>query len=127
MSQHLIKDSGDLAMKSGSANEQRAMRTQRKQDVAHERGNLGTATSRLPRTGLSEQPLTKRTAIAGSPDPLYLFACKVEWRHRRNLGAYQALVAALDERDHRIRLLAEMMLHRGSPRPQRKGRGVFPK
>jgi hypothetical protein len=65
--------------------------------------------------------------MPGNHDPLYLFACHLEWDHWRNLGGYQALVAALDDSDNRIREIAEMMLHRGSPRPQRESGGVFPK
>ena len=80
MSDHLIKDFGDLAMLSGNAKMRQAMR---KQDVAREDGSLGTVTSRLPGTGLSEQSLTKRPAIAGNHDPLYLFAkTKMRTRHR---------------------------------------------
>jgi hypothetical protein len=51
----------------------------------------------------------------------------VEWHHQRNLRAYQALVAGLDASDKRIRAIAETMLHRCSPRPQRDGRGVYRK
>jgi hypothetical protein len=32
-------------------------------------------------------------------DVLYLFACHLEWRDRRNVAAYQELVAALDDSD----------------------------
>jgi hypothetical protein len=51
-------------------------------------------------------------------DPLYLFACHLEWRNRRNLKAYKELVAALDDHDEDIRYLAELLLHRSSPRPK---------
>jgi hypothetical protein len=61
-----------------------------------------------------------------NPDALYLFACHLEWHHRRSLGAYQALVAALDDSENGIREIAELLLHRISPRPQREKRGVFP-
>ena len=53
-------------------------------------------------------------------DPLYLFACHLEWRNRRNLEAYKELVAALDDYDGDIRELAELLLHRSSPRPEHK-------
>ena len=56
-------------------------------------------------------------------DPLYLFACHLEWRDRRdrrNLDAHKELVAALDDRDEDIRQLAELLLHRSSPRPRAK-------
>ena len=53
-------------------------------------------------------------------DPLYLFACHLEWRDKRNLAAHKELVAALDDPDEDIRQLAELLLHRSSPRPQGK-------
>jgi hypothetical protein len=40
-------------------------------------------------------------------DPIYLFACHLEWRDHRNLHAYHELVAALDDGDENIRLVAE--------------------
>jgi hypothetical protein len=36
-------------------------------------------------------------------DALYLFICHLEWRTRRNLAAYQELLAALDDHDGDIR------------------------
>jgi hypothetical protein len=84
---------------------------------------VGGVGSSLGATGLSEQSLSKRSAIAGNHDPLYLFACHLEWHHWRKLGAYQALVAALDESDPRIRVIAEMLIHRSSPRSPRQGWG----
>jgi hypothetical protein len=80
--------------------------------------------SGLGATGLSEQLLSKRSATTGNHDPLYLFACHLESHHRRNLGGHQALVAALGDSDQNIRVIAEMLLQRGSPRPQRRGCGV---
>ena len=68
-------------------------------------------------TGLDCTRLSDPSAMPGNHDPLYLFGCHLEWDHWRNLGGYQALVAALDDSDKRIREIAEMMLHRGSPRP----------
>jgi hypothetical protein len=55
----------------------------------------------------------------GRRDPLYLFACHLEWRHKRNLAAYQELLAALDDVDCDIRAVAEVLLHRRSPRRER--------
>jgi hypothetical protein len=55
----------------------------------------------------------------GHRDPLYLFACHLEWRHKRNLAAYQELLAALDDVDCDIRAVAEVLLHRRSPRRER--------
>jgi hypothetical protein len=52
------------------------------------------------------------------PTPLYLFACHLEWRNRRNFEAHEELVAALDDHDRDIRQLAELLLHRSSPRPK---------
>lgn len=56
------------------------------------------------------------------PTPLYLFACHLEWRNRRNLEAHEELVAALDDHDRAIRRLAELLLHRSSPRPEGRKR-----
>ncbi len=53
-------------------------------------------------------------------DPLYLFVCHLEWRSRRNLEALEELVAALDDHDSDIRHLAELLLHRSSPRPEQE-------
>jgi hypothetical protein len=55
---------------------------------------------------------------------LYLFACHLEWQGRYNVEAYQQLVAALDDTDESIRVFAELLLHRSSPRPQRGGKGT---
>jgi hypothetical protein len=54
---------------------------------------------------LSERSLLEPSTIAGIHDPLYLFACQLDWQHRRNLAAYQALVSALDDSDQRIRAM----------------------
>jgi hypothetical protein len=98
------------------------MRSQGKQPVDRENGSSGTVTIGLARPGSSEH-----STIAGNHDPLYLFVCHVQWHKRRNLEAYQELVAALDDSDGRIRTIAEMMLHRSSPRPRRKLRENFPR
>lgn len=50
-------------------------------------------------------------------DALYLFACYTEWRHSRDLVAYEQLIAALDDNDEDVRQVAENLLHRTSPRP----------
>ena len=55
---------------------------------------------------------------AGQPDPLYLFACHLEWDKRGNVAAYKELVSALRHPDSDIRLLAQVLLSRSSPRPQ---------
>jgi hypothetical protein len=102
------------------------MRTQGKQK-ARDDVSLGAISSGLACTWLSEPSSSEPPTIAGTQDPLYLFACYLEWYHWRNLGAYQALVAALDDSENRIREFAELLLHRTSPRPKRDSRGVFPK
>jgi len=43
------------------------------------------------------------------PTALYLFACHLEWRDRRDLEAHQELVAALHDQDKEIRHLAELL------------------
>jgi hypothetical protein len=101
------------------------MRTQGKQKATRKDRSLGEVGSSLGATGLSEQSRSKGSAIPGNHDPLYLFACHLEPQPWRNLGGHQALVAALDDSDQRIRMIAEMLLHRSSPRPRRKGCGLY--
>jgi len=86
---------------------------------------MGAVSSGLAYTWLSEQSLSEAFTIAGTQDPLYLFACHLEWHHWRNLAAYQALVAALDDSEKRIRQIAEILLHRSSTRLHSKARGVY--
>lgn len=106
------------------------MRTEGKQDVARAEGSLNAVSSGLVRTGSSEPGLPQNglpeySPVVGHRDPLYLFVCHVEWSHRQSLGAHQELVAALDDSDQAIRAIAEVMLHRYSPRPHREGRGTI--
>jgi hypothetical protein len=101
------------------------MRTQGKQE-ARENVSMGAVSSGLAYPW-SEQSLPEASIVARTQDPLYLFACHLEWHHWRNFAAYEALVAALDDSEKRIREIAEMLLHRISPRPQRKARGVYSK
>ena len=54
--------------------------------------------------------------VARKRDPLYLFACKIEWRNHCNLTAFQELLAALDDPSEETRLIAESLLGRPSPR-----------
>jgi len=49
-------------------------------------------------------------------DPLYLFACHLAWRREGNLGAYQDLLAGLDDSCSDVRILVESLLHRPCPR-----------
>jgi hypothetical protein len=115
----------DLAIQTRNERVRSAMRTQGKQKATRKDRSLDGVGGSLGATGLSERSLSKRFAMAGNHDPLYLFARHLEWDHWRNLGGYQALVAALDDSDQRIRVIAEMLLHRSSPRPQRKGCGLY--
>lgn len=96
------------------------MRTEGKPDVDREEESLNADASGLERTGLPDH-----SNPVGHRDLLYLFACRVEWSHRQSLGAHQELVAALDDSDQAIRAMAEMMLHRYSPRPRRERRGTI--
>jgi len=50
-------------------------------------------------------------------DPLYLFACHLAWRREGNLGAYQDLLAGLDDSRSDVRILADSLLHRPCPLP----------
>ena len=68
--------------------------------------------------------LTDMSEKIGHRDALYLFACHLEWLTKRNLAAYQELLAALDDHDRDIRSLAEALLDRTSPRPVRAERGI---
>jgi hypothetical protein len=68
--------------------------------------------------------LTDMAEKIGHRDPLYLFVCHLEWLTKRNLAAYQELLAALDDHDGDIRRLAEYLLHRSSPRPGRTATGI---
>lgn len=54
----------------------------------------------------------------GKRDILYLFACHVEWRIRSSMGAYQELLAALDDPHCEIRSVEEVLLRRNALRPQ---------
>lgn len=47
---------------------------------------------------------------AGASDPLYLFACQVEWRKRPSQAAGTELLCALMSPDAKIRLVAEALL-----------------
>jgi hypothetical protein len=50
----------------------------------------------------------------GRRDPLYLFACHLEWHRRRNRAANQELLAALEDPDADVRCVAEALLDRNS-------------
>jgi hypothetical protein len=67
---------------------------------------------RSNRTGLAE--ISEKTETR---DPLYLFACHVEWWTKRSLVEYKELLAAIDHHDCYIRTLAEELLTRSSSSP----------
>lgn len=80
-------------------------------------------TTGLPVSAEKETHTSKpetRTCTGGR-DPLYLFACLLEWKHCGKLEAYQELVAALDDPKEEIRAVAECLLQRPSPRPHDHG------
>ena len=57
----------------------------------------------------------------GHRDPLYLFLCHLEWHNRRNLAGYQELLAALDDNDSDIRVVAKcccIEAHRALSQPR---------
>jgi len=85
---------------------------------------MGAVSSGLACTWLSEASSSEPLKIGGTQDPLYLFACHLDWQYRRDLAAYQGLVSALDDSDNSIRETAEMLVHRSSARPPRESRGV---
>ncbi len=58
-----------------------------------------------------------RHGASPESDPLYLFACHVEWHNRGNLRAYGELIAALGDCDEEIRLVAEALLTRCESKP----------
>jgi hypothetical protein len=61
--------------------------------------------------------LTSQEHAARQRDPIYFFACYLEWHCEKNVRAYRELVAARDEGDTEISHLAETLLHRSSPLP----------
>jgi hypothetical protein len=76
--------------------------------------------TKLTDPGSKQAAHSAREDATGGRDPIYLFACHLEWRDHRNLRAYHDLVAALDDRNQNIRRLAEALLHRSSPHPKSK-------
>ena len=83
---------------------------------SHDVMSLGGARQKVELTDMREKVECR--------DPLYLFACHLEWCTRRNLAAYQELLAALDDNDADIRTVAEALLHRSSPRPEPTETGI---
>ena len=74
-----------------------------------------------PNSGIA---LTDMSEKIGHRDASYLFACHLEWRTKRNMAAHQELFAAPDDHDGDIRRLAESLLHRSSPRPERTATSI---
>jgi hypothetical protein len=56
------------------------------------------------------QARLSRSSAPGNVDPLYLFACQVEWRKRRSRVAAKELLCALASPDAQGRLIAEVLL-----------------
>ena len=53
----------------------------------------------------------------GRGDPLYLFLCHLEWHRTGNVAAYQELLAALEDTDRDLCVVAEVLLQ-DSPHPE---------
>ena len=69
---------------------------------------------------IMEQQPTHASGPSVHRNPVYLFACHLEWCTKGKLDAYEELVAALDDPHEDIRRVAEDLLHRSSPRRQAK-------
>ena len=69
---------------------------------------------------LSTVPRRSRAKRASSwlprRDPLYLFACYLEWQNEANLRAFQELLAGFSRSHEDTRIIAESFLGRPSPR-----------
>lgn len=66
----------------------------------------------------AQSQTAERLKQACGRDPLYLFACHLEWHTQGNLRAFQDLLAALDDPSEEVRIVAESLLGRPSPRPR---------
>lgn len=78
--------------------------------VVHEYAQTRIGTMISPRV-LEGGDADEQRDASPERDPLYLFACHLEWHRRGNLRAYSELLAALDDPDREIRLVAEMLLN----------------
>ena len=65
----------------------------------------------VPSTGLADKSENKEHR-----DALYVFACHFEWCSKRSLVAYQEVLAAIDDHDCDIRILAQELLFRSTLR-----------
>ena len=59
----------------------------------------------------------------GRGDPLYLFLCHLEWHRTGNVAAYQELLAALEDTDRDLCVVAEVLLQ-GSPQSPKPGKAL---
>ncbi len=72
-----------------------------------------------------------RAAVTCGRDPIYLFACHLEWRDRGNLPAYHELTAALDDTDRAFgvsqrRCCADRLDGKLAKKLSRHGEGALP-
>ncbi len=58
-----------------------------------------------------EIPPRQSPNLAPRRDPLYLFACHLEWQINGNVSAFQELQAALEDPCEETRLIAESLLN----------------
>lgn len=80
----------------------------------------GLGAAELPSVAVKSVNTERATALR---DPLYLFACHLEWRNRRDVKAYEELVAALDDPNEISRSVAAHLLsRRDSPCPEQRER-----
>jgi hypothetical protein len=75
------------------------------------------ADSKSAPTQLHWQPQRRRTCQISGRDAEYVFACHAAWKMDGNIKAYIELVAALDDINYEIRVLAEVLIKRKSPWP----------
>jgi hypothetical protein len=64
----------------------------------------------------AESQTKESLKAAWGRDPLYLFACHLEWHTEGSLLAFHELLAALNDPNEDVRLVAESLLGRPSPR-----------
>lgn len=77
-------------------------RSQQKALTIERQGRTRTTTGRALHMATSET----------NNDLLYLFGCCLTWRRQGDLGAYQDLVAALDDSNSEVQMLADSLLRR---------------
>jgi len=75
-------------------------------------------TARELKTNMNGHLAAKKQEIpnaASERDPLYLFVCFVEWRKHGGVREFEELLAALDDPNEEVRLVAESLVDRLSP------------